>query len=223
MKRSFLFVGAKPARRARAGERCDGGGRSTSASAPPLHLRDRARHERADAARVLGRDDEVGEEPGGDAVLERVADDRDAGQLASPIRAEAAVVARRVEVAPVEVRGVARRSGCRTRLPHAAPSASRSAPKRSTGRTSSPSSGDRESGSRIPPCSPARPSTYRATPPRAAAAPTDAAAGRSIQPSRRMKIGYDSAFGKVTVSGEPDGSRSLLVLLLSVENTPCPR
>ena len=41
-------------------------------------------------------------------MLERVPDDGHPGELASPVGAEAAVVPRRVEVAPVEVHGVAR-------------------------------------------------------------------------------------------------------------------
>ena len=75
MKRSCLFVGAKPARRS--ARRCSvaGGRSSTSASAPPSTSRDCPRDERADSRAVLRRRDEVGEEARRDAVLERVADD----------------------------------------------------------------------------------------------------------------------------------------------------
>src|SRR6266480_3813283 len=71
------------------------------------HLVDCAHEQRASRLVVLRRSDEVGEETGRDAVLERVPDDHDACELARPVRGEAAILARRVEVAPVEVRRVA--------------------------------------------------------------------------------------------------------------------
>ena len=107
MKRSCLFVGAKPeATSARRAVR-DGGGSSTSASSASLHLVDGAREQRANDVAPARRRHEVREEAGRDAVLEGVPDDGDATQLGAAIRAEAAVVAGRVEVAPAEVLGVA--------------------------------------------------------------------------------------------------------------------
>ena len=45
-----------------------------------------------------------------------------------------------------------------------------------------------------------------------------------VDPAKpRMKIGYDFAFGKVTVSGEPEAAAASSFSACSVENTPCPR
>jgi hypothetical protein len=72
-----------------------------------VYLGDGTGHEGADRGRVVRSRNEIGEEPGRDAVLERVADHAGAGELVAAVHAEAAVIARRVEVAPVEVRSVA--------------------------------------------------------------------------------------------------------------------
>src|SRR5687767_14527901 len=68
-----------------------------------LDLGGGTRHERSNGLRVLRRRNEVGDEAGGHAVLEGVTDGRDTGELVSPIRAEAAVVTWRVDVAPADV------------------------------------------------------------------------------------------------------------------------
>ena len=47
--------------------------------------------------------------------------------------------------------------------------------------------------------------------------------GKSIHPSLRMKIGYEFAFGNVTVSGEPDAAAASSFCCCIVEKTPCPR
>ena len=158
MKRSFLFVGAKPARTS--ARRCADRRRRQQDERvrPSLHLFDGTRDERAHGVGVVGRRDEVGEEARRDAVLERVADDGDADERVLPVRPEAAVVPRRVEVAPVEVPGVAREvapvAGCGpgAQLVHVL------GEPRDRAHVETCSSRSTATGARIPPCSPSRPS-----------------------------------------------------------------
>ena len=208
MKRSFLFVGAKPARASARRWTRRRRRQEHERVCASLHLRDCARHERANRCSVLGSRDEVGEKPGGDAVLERVADDGHTGELASPVRAEAPVVARRVEVAPVEVRGIAREVIAVARPPRGHRASSRSGAEaldtrepRARGGCAPP--GPARASRRAHPHGRGRTARLRTT--RSGRAHSRSR-GRSIQPSLRTKIGYDFAFGKVTVSGEPEAA-----------------
>ena len=108
MKRSFLFVGAKPARASARRWTATAWRQEHERVGAPSHLVRGARDERPHCVSVVGRSDEIGEEARRDAVLEGVPHDRDAAELLAAVCTEAAVVARRVEVAPGEVRGVAR-------------------------------------------------------------------------------------------------------------------
>ena len=108
MKRSFLFVGAKPARTS--ARRCadEGGGSSTSASAPPSTSAT-ARETRARiACSSSGAATRSARNPAETPCLNVWPTTATPASSSGAVRAEAAVVARRVEVAPVEVLGVAR-------------------------------------------------------------------------------------------------------------------
>ena len=72
-----------------------------------LHLVDRSRDERPDRGRPSGAATRSARNPAETPCLNVCPTTRDADELAPAIRPEAAVVARRVEVAPVEVLGVA--------------------------------------------------------------------------------------------------------------------
>ncbi len=108
MNRSFLFVGANPARSKAARCVLERRRKEDERIGAPSHLVHRTRDECARLVAPARCGDEIGEEARRDAVLERVPDDRDADERAVAVGTEAAVVARGVQVAPVEVPGVAR-------------------------------------------------------------------------------------------------------------------
>ena len=78
------------------------------------------------------------------------------------------------------------------------------------------------SGARSPPRCPGRPSVADDRS-RAQGRAHSRSRGRSIQPRRLMKIGYEAPFGKVTVSGDPDAAAAASFSRSSVEKTPWPR
>ena len=158
-----------------------------------------------------------------DAVLERVPDDRDAGQLPVRYGAEAPVVARRVEVAPVEVLGVADEvvpvAGARAR-----PSASKSG---RSARRAAPR-GRRRRRRRRPGAQPAvlaRPAEQVAGDGADAQRPRPQPKPRQVDPAEpgRRRSDATAPFGNVTVSGEPASAAARSFSCSSVENTPWPR
>ena len=191
------------------------GGSRTSASAPPFTSA-AARDTSARTACVSsGAATRSATKPADTPCLNVCPTTATPASFLSAVGAEAAVVARRVEVAPAEVLRVAR---------EVAPVAGRGTCAELVHLGAEPL--DRahleavrcvrgvESATRIPPRSPGRPSAYRTTPPARSGRAQRRSRGRSIHPSRRMKIGYDLALGKVTVSGEPEAAAAASFCLL---------